>query len=145
MKRTLSKFLIVGLFLIAGCMGPPGDVVNPDRPDNGNGKADTALVEEFRKAFGEFGKEDARKFGGLYLAYADLIIKETAGTKTGDALKWLQKAKELLDLQSYPGFKDAIVRETSGLNQNENLDQNQRKKISRVFKRIGLAAEKAER
>jgi hypothetical protein len=141
MKPKARYLLIMTAILFAGCMGPPADVVNPD---NGE-KADPVLVEEFRKAFGEFGKEDARKFGGLYLAYADLILKETAGSKTGDALKWLQEAKELLDLQSYPGFKDAVVWETSSLNQNENLNQNQRQKISKIFKRIGLAASEVGR
>ncbi len=138
----VKYFFIVQILVIAGCLGPPADHVTPVNPDE-TGKADPVLVEEFKLAFGEFGKEDARKFGGLYLAYTELILNETKGNSTGDALKWLQNARELLKLQSYPSFKSAVVRETKALNQNDQLDADQRKKISETFKRIGLAAMEA--
>lgn len=140
MKKTIPSILF--LILLSGCLGPPADIIHPDEPNNTD-KADPALVQECKQAFGEFGKKDAVEYGNLYLAFAELITEESDGHQLSWAVSWLEKAKLKRRLQSYPGFREIVLRETGSLQQEAKLDEEFREKIAAIFKRLGLAAREA--
>jgi len=136
-----NKIAILILFLSVGCMGPPADMVNPDTPDNGNGKADPELVEEFRKAFGEFGKEDARKFGNYYLALSDLFKSKKLGVSNWNQfLKLTSKTTKAADVipKNYPSFEGVLKEKINGYKPGLITDD-QRMKFSKDFKSIGYS------